>query len=170
MKKINILMAVVALAISSLACQTVMGGGVDNNDNGSIDSLEIPDLPEITEIPQENGNGVEVPPTLPPELGGDGFTLGGETDFPLPDDASNLINMGNDIVNFQTKLSLDEAMKFYREEFGQLDYTERDLLTVTSDTTFSMVFDGHESGKAISVQGVDLGDGSVNISIALVDL
>jgi len=165
MKKINVLLAVVALVISSLACQTVMGGGSDGSDN-----IEIPDMPEVTEIPQENGNDAEVPPTLPPIIGGDGFTLGGETDFPLPDDASNLINMGNDIVNFQTNLSLDEAMNFYREEFGKLDYTERDLLTVASDTTFSMVFDGHESGKAISVQGVDLGDGTVNISIALVDL
>jgi hypothetical protein len=33
-----------------------------------------------------------------------------------------------------------------------------------------MVFDGHESGKAIVVQGVDLGDGMVNISIRLEDV
>lgn len=168
MKKINILLAVVALVLSSLACQTVMGGGSDGSEN-----IEIPDVPELTEVPQvpqENGNEADVLPTLPPIIGGDGFTLGGETDFPLPDDASNLINMGSDIVNFQTNLSLDQAMNFYRDEFGKLGYTERDLLTVTSGTTFSMVFDGHASGKAISVQGVDLGDGTVNISIALVDL
>jgi hypothetical protein len=65
---------------------------------------------------------------------------------------------------------LDDAVKFYRDQFGKLGYTERDLLTVTSSTTFSMVFDGHASGKAISIQGVDLGGGSINISIALVDL
>jgi hypothetical protein len=165
MKKINILLAILVLVLASLACQTVMGGG--NKD------IEIPDLPQSTEapqVPQSNGNDSQALPTVPPVPGGDGITTGGQTDFPVPDDASNMINMGNDIVNFQTKLSLDDAIKFYRDEFGKLGYTERDLLTATSDTTFSMVFDGHESGKAITVQGVDLGDGSVNISIALVDL
>jgi len=165
MKKINILLAILVLVLASLACQTVMGGGGED--------FEIPDLPEITEVPQlpqSNENDSQVPPTVPPVPGGDGITIGGQTNFPVPDDAANMINMGDDIVNFQTNLSLDEAMNFYRDEFGKLGYTERDLLTVTSDTTFSMVFDGHESGKAISVQGVDLGDGTVNISIALVDL
>lgn len=156
MKKTSILFAVIALALASFACQTVMGGGNEN--------FEIPGLP------QENGNDEQLPPTEPPVDGNDGITVGGQTDFPLPVDASNLVNMGSDIVNFQTKLSLDEVMSFYRDEFGKLGYTERDLLTVTSDTTFSMVFDGHESGKAITLQGVDLGDGSVNISIALVDI
>jgi hypothetical protein len=142
-----------------------MGGG--NND------FETPDLPQITDVPQvpqSNENDSQISPTEPSVPGGDGISIGGQTDFPVPGDASNMVNMGNDIVNFQTKLSLDDAMKFYRDEFGKLGYTERDLLTVTSDTTFSMVFDGHESGKAITLQGVDLGDGSVNISIALVDL
>ncbi len=67
-------------------------------------------------------------------------------------------------------MSLDEAMKFYMETLTSSGYTERPILTVTSDTTFSMVFDGHESGKAIVVQGVDLGDGMVNVNIRLEDI
>ena len=67
-------------------------------------------------------------------------------------------------------MTLDEAMKFYVETFTNSGYTERAILTVTSETTFSMVFDGHESGKAIVVQGVDLGDGTVNINIRLEDV
>jgi hypothetical protein len=161
MKKYSLLFAVLALALASLACQTVMGGG----DEG----FEMPELPEITEPPQGGGD-VQIPPTAPPVGGGDSITIGGQTDFPLPEDAVNVINMGSDVVNFQTKLSLDEAMKFYLDQFGKLGYVERASLTVTSDTTFSMVFDGHESGKAITVQGVDLGDGTVNISITLMDI
>ena len=99
-----------------------------------------------------------------------GITIGGDSQFPMPDDAINVINMGNDVTNFQTKLSLEEGMKFYRDQFGALGYTEREILTTTSATTFSMVFDGHESGKAIVVQGVDLGDGTINISISLQDV
>lgn len=160
MKKYGILFAVLALVLASLACQTVLGGGEDEG------------LPEIHEFNDGGGNN-ETVPTVPPVSpeGGDGILpFGSTTEFPLPADAANVISVGSDIVNFQTKLSLDEAMKFYLDEFGKKGYTERDGLTVTSDTTFSMVFDGHESGKAITVQGVDLGDGTVNISISLVDI
>lgn len=160
MKKFSVLLAILTLVLASLACQTIMGGGDEN--------FEIPELPQVTE-PPTGGGDAQLPPTAPP-TGADGFTVGGQTDFPLPDDASNVINMGNDIVNFQTNLSLDEARKFYLDQFGKLGYVERAELTVTSDTTFSMVFDGHESGKAITLQGVELGDGTVNISIALVDI
>jgi len=156
MKKYSILLAVIALVLASLACQSVMGGG----DGGF----------EAPEVPQNDGGDVEIP-TVPPVIpGGDNITIGGDSEFPMPADAINVISMGSDVVNFQTKLSLDEGMDFYRDEFGKLGYTERDLLTVTSDTTFSMVFDGHESGKAIAVQGVDLGDGTINISITLQDI
>lgn len=148
MKKFSVLLAVIALVLASLACQTVMGGG-DNDFN-------LPDVPNVTEVP-----------TIPPVITDGGVTIGGDSEFPLPADAINVINMGNDVTNFQTKLSLDEGMSFYRDEFGKLGYTERDILTVTSSTTFSMVFDGHESGKAIVVQGVDMGDGTINISISL---
>jgi hypothetical protein len=161
MKKYSVLLAIIALVLASLACQTVMGGG-DNDFNA-------PDLPNATEVPQTDG-GTEIP-TVPPITTDDGgITIGGESEFPMPADAINVISMGSDVVNFQTKLSLDEGMSFYRDEFGKLGYTEREILTVTSSTTFSMVFDGHKSGKAIAVQGVDLGDGTINISITLSDI
>jgi predicted small secreted protein len=90
MKKISVLLAIIALVLASLACQTVMGGGNDN--------IQVPDMPAVTEVvPQGNNNDMAVP-TGTPVSGGDGITVGGQTDFPLPDDASNLVNMGNDIV------------------------------------------------------------------------
>jgi hypothetical protein len=156
MKKYNVPLAVVTLVLASLACQTITGGG----DSGF----------NPTEVPPVDGGGIEAPTATPVTTDGGNITIGGDSEFPIPDDAINVINMGNDVVNFQTKLSLDEAMSFYRDEFGKLGYTERDLLTVTSGATFSMVFDGHESGKAIAVQGVDLGDGTINISISLQDV
>lgn len=133
MKKISILIAVTVLFIYSLACQTVMGTPNTNIpiDDGGLDNS-----------------------TLPPVDSGGNTPAGGESDYPLPDDAFNVTNMGNNVVNFQTDLSLEQGMTFYRDQFGQLGYTERDLLTVTSDTTFSMVFDGHEGGKPITVQAL----------------
>jgi hypothetical protein len=153
MKKYSILFAIIALVLASLACQTLSGGG----DSGG------PELPP----PSDNGD-VEVQPAEGGESGGD-TTTDAESEFPLPDGATNIQEMGGS-TNFQVKMSLDEAMKFYMETFTSSGYTERPILTVTSDTTFSMVFDGHESGKAIVVQGVDLGDGMVNVNIRLEDV
>lgn len=56
MKKINILLAFLVLVLASLACQTVMGGGGED--------IEIPDLPQITDVPQvpqSNENDLQSP-------------------------------------------------------------------------------------------------------------
>jgi hypothetical protein len=90
-----------------------------------------------------------------------------DTEFPLPDDVSNFTALADGMINFQTKMSIKDALDFYKEALTNEGYTERPLLTVTSDTTFSTVFDGHKSGKAIVVQAVDLGGGNLNISIRL---
>jgi hypothetical protein len=147
MKKISILFAILALILASLACQTLSGGG----DNGT---------PALS--PPSVDGGQESQPAADD-------ASGLESEFPLPDGATNLQELGAS-TNFQVKMSLDEAMKFYKEAFSSQGYTERPILTVTSETTFSMVFDGHASGKAIVVQGVDLGDGTINISITLSDI
>jgi hypothetical protein len=151
MKTTRLFLALVLLVLASLACQAI----------GGVSATEAPAVPAgggdagDTEAPTEEGSG------------GDSSTV--STDFPMPSDASNVTEMGSGVLNFQTKSTLDECMTFYRDEFGKLGYKEREILTVTSETTFSMVFDGHESGKAIVVQGVDLGNGTTNISIRLED-
>ena len=149
MKKLSVLLAIIAFVLSTLACQTVTGGG-----------NAVPVAP--TKSGSDAGN-----PTAPPVATDDsGATTGGKSEFPLPDGAFNVTNVGGS-TNFQVKMSLNEAMKFYKDTFTKSGFKERAILTVTSDTTFSMVFDGHKSGQAIVVQGVDLKDGSVNINIRL---
>jgi hypothetical protein len=154
MKKFSILFAVLALVLASLACQTLSGGGRS-------------DSPELS--PPSNDGGAEPTPMDGGSNSGGGGSSSVETEFPLPDGAMNVQDLGG-TTNFQVKMTLDEAMKFYMDALTKEGYTERSLLTVTSDTTFSMVFDGHESGKAIVVQGVDMGDGTVNVNIRLEDV
>jgi hypothetical protein len=154
MKKASILFAVLALVLASLACQTLSGGG------GS-DSPELP--------PPSNDGGAEPTPVDSGSDSGGGGSSSVETEFPMPDGATNVQELGGSL-NFQVKMTLDEAMKFYVGALTKEGYTERPILTVTSETTFSMVFDGHESGKAIVVQGVDFGDGTVNVNIRLEDV
>ena len=90
-----------------------------------------------------------------------------DTSYPLPEFVENFTGGdGYDSINFETNLSLDSVLIFYRHEFEEVGYSEREMITVITDTSFSIVFDGHDSGKAIVVQGVDLGE-NTNVNIKL---
>lgn len=106
--------------------------------------------------------------------GGDSAGVGSssvDTEFPLPKKYENLMETGtgDSGINFQTPMSIDELMEFYREEFGtKLGYTERDYLTNIEGETFQLVFDGHPGGVPIVIQGVSLGD-KTNVNIRFED-
>jgi hypothetical protein len=146
MKKYSILLAVVVLLLSSLACQTIMGGG-----NG----INVPEVP--------SGDV----PTLPPvTTDGGNVTVGGESPFPVPSDSTNQVSTA-EVVTYQTKLSSDEVIKFYQDEFGKLGYTEDKSMAVNFSGAFTLAFDGHESGRKILIAGAPAGDGSTAVTITL---
>lgn len=89
---------------------------------------------------------------------------GSAASFPLPTNVQNVMAT-EQMVNFQTAMGLKDIMTFYREAFGKLGYKERTNLTVTTDTTFNLVFDGAPNGLAVVIQGVTLGPGSSNVNI-----
>ncbi|MDP2776316.1 MAG: hypothetical protein Q8O48_01630 [Anaerolineales bacterium] len=154
MKKYGILLATLTLVFSSLACQTVIDGG-----NGVDETENLP-----------SGDNADDFSTAPPDSSNNfDFSFGSDSEFPMPDDAKNVVSVAG-TVNYQTNLDLEEVMDFYRIIFGKQGYSERELLTTVTDGVFSFVFDGHESGQAIVVQGVDLGDGSVNVNISFQDV
>lgn len=156
MKKYSVLFAILALVLASLACQTIMGGGKN------FEPPQVPDVPQT-----DGGDQLEVP-TVPPiatdENGG--VTIGGESEFPVTSDAFNVINAAGTLT-FQTKMSSDDVMKFYRDEFASQGYTEDTSLAITFGKTFTLAFNGHESGKVIYVVGADAGDGSLYVTITL---
>ena len=94
-----------------------------------------------------------------------------KNDFPLPDDvaANSVTNLGDGAINFETSLSLPDVINFYFSAFIDLDYKERRMLTVITDSRFSIVFDGHPSGKAIVIQGTAF-DRGVKIDLRLEDI
>ncbi len=162
MKRNHWMIALVFLLVATLACSVFSGGGPAPatesapEAGGGTEPTEAPasgDLPEPTAAPE-----VEKAP--------DSY----DTEFPLPAEVSNFMNTGNGGINFQTKMSLTDAIAFYRDEFSKAGYTERQITTAISDTTFSMVFDGHSSGKAVVIQGVDLGSGNTNLNIRFEDV
>ncbi|HMU91764.1 MAG TPA: hypothetical protein PKE35_09965 [Anaerolineales bacterium] len=147
MKKYSILLAIVALVLASLACQTIMGGG----DNG----FEAPDVPQ-----QTDGDDVEVPSV---EQDGGDITVGGESPFPVTSDAFNVISTPQS-VTYQTNMSGDDVMKFYRDELGKQGYTEDTSMTTNFSGMIAMFF--VNNGKTIVIGGAPVGDGSTSVTVA----
>jgi hypothetical protein len=151
MKLNRISLVLVVFMIASLACSLFGGGGTGGSGGGDNPSgNESPKSEESTSAPGGSGNF--------------------DTEYPLPDDVKNFTKQGEDSINYQTSLKLPEVVDFYRNAFESAGYDERDITTVINDTTFSIVWDGHPSGKALVVQGVDLGDGTVNVNVRLEDV
>jgi len=152
MKHYRIFLALTVLVLASLACNALAGGGKDN--------------------PVSSGNQVEQATEAPAPSNDNADTDNTTSDngFPMTDDAFNVTEMGSDSIIYYTKLSLDDTLKFIRDEYTSKGYTERELLTTVSDGVFSIVFDGDPSGKAVVIQSVDLGDGSRTIAIRLEDI
>jgi hypothetical protein len=93
-----------------------------------------------------------------------------DTVFPLPADVQNFAGEGGEgSINYQTTLPLADLLTFYRDELTAQGLVERDIVTVVSDAMISIVFDGSENGKALVIQGVDLGD-SINVNIRFEDM
>jgi len=150
MKKHRFFVMMLVLVLASLACQAFGGGGND-----------VPSAPpsnDETGAPSTSDSG---------ENGG-----GAKSDygFPVTKDAYNVTDFGENNIIYYTKMSMDDVMQFYRDEYTSMGYTEREILTVISDSTFSMVFDGDPSGNAVVIQSVDLGDGSRTVSIRFEDV
>lgn len=159
MKPYRIYAAISILVLASLACQAVMGGGGEEVEDAP--SLQNSDLsPEVADPTEE--------PDIDSSTGGSNSSTSSE--FPMTEDAFNIIEAGDGTVIYYTKMSGEQAMQFYRDEYTVRGYTEREILTVVAEGTFSLVFDGDPSGKAVVVQSVDLGDGSRTIAIRLEDV
>jgi len=135
----------------------VEAGGKDKPEKADNDVVE-----EAASESNDQASEGETAPEPPPE------STEYDTVFPLPDTILNFMDMGNDSVNFQTELSVEETIAFYRQAFETENLTERTINTAITETTFSMVFDGHDSGTIV-IQGVDLGDGTTNVNIRFED-
>lgn len=168
------LLLVTMLVVSSLACGVFSGGISDSQPDadstpeqlptsaGGPEDEEVgPALP--TSVPDDEG----VQPTDPVE-GSAQF----DTEFPLPENVQNFMKVPqfDAGINFQTDMNLEEVVAFYREEFTLHGLSERELLTVIDDSSFSMVFDGSPNGLAVILQGVVLGPDQTNVNIRYEDL
>ena len=154
MKNYRIFLALTALVIASLACNALSSRKAE------------------PAAPQESSSGgqADQPTVAAPPVDSDNNGSTVKTDFPMTADAYNTVDIGDGSLLYYTKMSMDDVLKFYRDEYTAKGYTERKLLTTVSDGVFSIVFDGDPSGKAVVIQSVDLGDGSRTVAIRLEDV
>ena len=153
MKHYRIFLALTVLMLASLACNAVTGG--KDNPTAPSDSSSDQEVEQTTEAPANDANT-------------DSTTV--DTDFPMTDDAYQVVDIGDGSLLYYTKMSQEDVLQFYRDEYTSRGYKERELLTTISDGVFSIVFDGDPSGKAVVIQSVDLGDGSSTVAIRLEDV
>ena len=170
-KLLPIFLGLLIITMISLSCKTLSGGNkpteipgkVPTANNESKSSPVEPTIVEQPTLPPYTDQGTE--PTAPAPS--EGQTQSSE--FPVPDGAKNLINMAG-VTNFQVEMTLKDAMVFYQEALTKQGLKENKILNVTSESTFSMVYNGSSNGKSVVVQGVDLGSGMINISIRYEDI
>jgi hypothetical protein len=155
MKHYRIFLALTVLVVASLACNALSGS--KNNPAATQDSSSGGQVDQATAPASSNDTGSNNSTTV-------------KTDFPMTADAYNSVDVGDGSLLYYTKMSMDDVLKFYRDEYTAKGYKEREILTTISDGVFSIVFDGDPSGKAVVIQSVDLGDGSRTVAIRLEDV
>ena len=157
MKRSRIHLAMSVLLLASLACNALSRIG-NNSTNIQEQATEPAGTQTVeTAAPPTSNDSNDVKPAI---------TSG---DYPMTDDAFNITDMGEAGLLYYTKMSLEDVLQFYRDEYTARGYKEREILTTVTDGVFSIVFDGDPSGKAVVVQSVDLGDGSRTITITMGD-
>jgi hypothetical protein len=180
--KMRILIIIITLLAATLSCSFVKDAvGIDEDVTGDVipdDTGDILTSEKDSEEGGENDFSEDAGPDDPNlETGNieDDMDIAPEDDqefdsiFPLPDDVQNFMEMGDGSINFQSRLNIDKAINFYRQAFKEDGMVERPVLTAITDSTFSMVFDGHPEGTVV-IQGVYLGNGITNINIRFEDL
>jgi len=165
-RKFTSICVLIVLALVTLACG--LGGSEPEPTATSAPAPTKPpaaatEAPAPTEVPAPT----EAPaPTEPPAESEDEY----DTVFPLPDDVWEFMGEGGESgINFQTSLSIEESIEFYREALADMGLAEYDVLTSIQDDGFSLVFTGWSSGEELVLQGVDFGD-STNVNIRLEEI
>ena len=161
MKRKLALLCVLVCMLASLACSFGNAAATEVVKAMETAMAETPQAAPTEAAPVPTAEAVEVKPLEQPTQAPESKV---ETEFPMPDDANTVMDMGGGMINFQTGMKIDEVVAFYRQALGDAGYTEREITTVIDASMCSLVFDKSGS-KSIVVQGVDLGNGAINVNI-----
>ncbi len=154
----SLLLIFSVLLLASLACLGSTSNNPPADNSGSADNAApAEDAEEST-----SAGGAD--------LAGDAAQAFETVGIEIPTDGvSNFMIMGEG-VNFAVEGTLEDMLAFFQDSTAAAGLTERTLLTSITEGGSSQVFDGHPTGKALVIQMVDLGDGTINVNVRLEDV
>jgi hypothetical protein len=179
MKKYPILWAVAALILAALACSLpipdLKGSSKTPTRTDLIPAIALTEQALRTRMPtSQTGQPAASQPTVKPASPTATQAAAkpsvqptpaaaNSTRFPMPPGGS-ILTSTDVMAVFQVKMSLKDAVTWYRDSLGKQGLKERTALTGITDSTFMMVFDGAADGLSMIVQGT-AGGGSLTITI-----
>jgi hypothetical protein len=144
-----LLVLVMALSLASLACDTLMGSGDDGDTVETPGDTTTDDSQDSTEAEQPDSDDT-----------GDDTGDSGEADMvqniPVPGDAADMVDAtvaGNVVLSFNTAMSIQEVVDFYKDHMGDAGYSV-DTESVTAQGA-GLVFSGGPAGTVTLAVGPD---------------
>lgn len=136
----------------------------NNDNNGNDNNNDAPGKSDDKDKSDDNGNTGD--------KGGPKEVREAEEAFgmELPSKKVENPTFAAESLNMAVKEDLDTLIEFVRESAADAGYTEYELLTSITEGVASLVFQGHENGRSIVIQMVDLGNGTTNVNIRFEDL
>ncbi len=123
-----------------------------------------PEVAEPTAVP-EVAEPTEVPPAEPAAPAAEEPAAPAvDAKFPLPPDAKTV--MSNDqLVIASVDMSMEDTIKFYRDDAAAKGWTEYELLTTITDNIFSMAFRVPDQAEELVVQGTVIDEHNLTLNV-----
>jgi hypothetical protein len=173
-KTISIILVLVVLGLSTLACSLV-GGSTEKTPTSPALNENENSIPTITQNTNKNLNSNSSEDNINTNSDDDddqnenSNSSSMNTEFPIPGKAK-VIQSNPNLVMATVDMPIKEIVAYYRDELGKKGMTEYELLTAVTDSTFSLVFRSKSNEDELIIQGTDIGNNSVAFSMRYEDL
>lgn len=180
-KSVSIIMVLVVLGLSTLACSLV-GGSIEKTPTSPALNENEDSVPTKTQNMNKNLNSNSSEDNNSDEDDDQNENSNEDSDgtsntnsnslkqeFPIPGKAK-VIQSNPNLVMATVDMPIKEIVAYYRDELGKKGLTEYELLTAVTDSTFSLVFRSKSNKDELIIQGTDIGNNSVAFSMRYEDV
>ncbi len=121
----------------------------------AVEPTAVPEKAEPTEVPPAEPAQPAEPAAAAPAV---------DPKFPVPPNAK--IVMSNDqLVIASVDMSMEDTIKFYRDDAASKGWTEYELLTTITDNVFSMAFRVPDQAEELVVQGTVIDEHNLTLNV-----
>ncbi|NLF51752.1 MAG: hypothetical protein GX577_11510 [Leptolinea sp.] len=160
MKRVNSILVILAslMLVASLAA---CGGGAQPT---TAPEPAKPEAAEPTAVPEEV-EPTEVPPAEPAAPAAEEPAAPAvDSKFPVPANAK-IVMSTDQLVIASVDMSMEDTIKFYRDDAAAKGWTEYELLTTITDNVFSMAFRVPDQAEELVVQGTVIAEDNLTLNV-----